>query len=81
MNLKALYLSFYRKPQIGVIAGWSTSCTLYIRSLLTNDLLLKEAAGLGVFIGTGVAIISFITGCIRLYDIIYKRFKARKHEA
>lgn len=80
MNWRNWYLSFYHKPFIGVIAGWSTGITLYIRSILTNEQLLKEAAGLGVYIGTCVAFISLITGCIRLYDIFRKRRKPKSHE-
>lgn len=80
MSFKSLYISFYNKPLVGVIAGFSSSVSLYIQNILTNEHLLKMAAGLGVYVGLGVALISFTTGCIRLYHIIQKHFYNKRHE-
>jgi len=81
MMLKSMYNFLHTRPQVGLIAAVVTKGSFSLQSILTDELLLKEAAGIGVFMGAAVATVSFITGAIRLAGIIINRLNPKKDEA
>lgn len=68
------YLFLYRNPIIGFISGMASAVFMEIRSWLTDEMLLKAISGLGVWAGTGVAIVSLIIYVIKLYDNLKLRY-------
>lgn len=47
------------KPAIGIIAGFTSWGLYFIKTLFTDDLLLKWVAGIGIWLGVIVALLTF----------------------
>ena len=54
------------KPVIGIIAGFTSWALYFIKVLFTDDLLLKWVAGLGIWLGV---IVALLTVYLRIMEI------------
>jgi hypothetical protein len=54
------------KPVLGSIAGFASTIIYVIRELLTNDTILKYIAGLGIWLGI---LIALLTVYLRIVEI------------
>jgi len=54
------------KPIIGIIAGFTSWLLYFIKQLFTNDLVLKCMAGIGIWLGV---IVALLTVYLRIIEI------------
>lgn len=62
------------KPQTGVIAGIGSGLIYFIKTLLTDDLILKVVAGIGIWIGLVVALLTMV---LKVIEILKTRIKIK----
>lgn len=66
--IKTAYCYLYDNLRIGVFSGASSVLLVIVPEFLTNEHLLKAAAGLGAYAGTFVAVISAPIACIKFFN-------------
>lgn len=78
-----LYTHLQSNPHLGVASGFGSGIIYWLRHMLTDELVLKIAAGIGTITGAIVAVLTLIIYLVKVFDIFsdrYKKFKARKNE-
>jgi len=55
-----------QKPAIGIVSGFTSGFLYFLKSLFTNDLILKWVAGLGIWMGL---IVALLTVWLRIIEI------------
>jgi hypothetical protein len=81
MNLINLYITHLQKnPQVGIISGFGSTGLFIVHQFLTDEANLKLVAAVGAYAATFVAILSFFSWTVKVWDQMISRHKNKQNE-